>query len=319
MRPVDDLATAAAVEASTRPTAAADLEIDRVSVVFGSRQVLDEISFTVPPGRVVGLLGPNGAGKTTVMRSLFGIVPPDSGQVRWRGRPVRREDRLRWGYMPQERGLYVKMPVLDHITYLGRLRGLTKGQATERARELLDSLGLADRGGDKVEGLSGGMQQRVQLACALVHHPEVLVLDEPFSGLDPVAVDQLSAVIAEQATAGRTVLFSSHQLDLVEDICETIVLVDQGRVVLDGDLHRLKAASRRRMLRLGLSDAAAGWEGELVGASVVQRNANETVLQLEPAADPLAVLDQARRAGSVHDFALELPRLSQLFLEAVRR
>ena len=146
----------------------------------------------------------------------------------------------------------------------------------------------------------------------------MLVLDEPFSGLDPLAVDQLSAVIADQAAAGRTVLFSSHQLDLVEDICETIVLIDQGRVVLDGDLHQLKGASRRRTLRLGVTGADPGWLDGLDGAHVVRRDANEAVLQLEPGADPLVLLDRARAAGTVHDFALDLPRLSQLFLEAVR-
>ena len=300
--------------AHTRP----DVRVDEVSVRFGGRQVLDRASFSVPAGRVVGLLGPNGAGKTTLMRVMFGVVEPDSGSVRLGERDATDDDRSRWGYMPQERGLYLKMRVRDHLVYLGRLRGIGRAEAGRRVDELLDQVGLAERAGDKVEQLSGGMQQRVQLAAALVHRPEVLVLDEPFAGLDPVAVEQLSGAIDEQARAGRTVLFSSHQLDLVEDLCETIVLLHEGRVVLDGDLAELRAHSERRVLRLGVEGAPPGWADDLPGTSVVRSDANETLFQLEPGVDPLQVLDLARRAGRVHDFGLELPRLSQLFMEVVQ-
>ena len=301
-------------DAPTRP----DLRVDEVSVRFGDRQVLDRASFSVPAGRVVGLLGPNGAGKTTLMRVMFGVVEPDSGSVRLADREATDDDRSRWGYMPQERGLYLKMRVRDHLVYLGRLRGLGRAEAGRRVDELLERVGLAARAGDKVEQLSGGMQQRVQLAAAMVHRPDVLVLDEPFAGLDPVAVEQLSGAIDDQARAGRTVLFSSHQLDLVEDLCETIVLIHEGRVVLDGDLAELRARSERRVLRLGVDGAPPGWAGDLPGTSVVRTDANETLLQLEPGVDPLTVLDRAREVGRVHDFGLELPRLSQLFMEVVQ-
>ncbi len=301
------------------PISAVPLEVSGLSVRFGERQVLDSVSFTVPPGRVVGLLGPNGAGKTTAMRTVFGIVTPDAGEVRWNGRPATSEDRQRWGYMPQERGLYVKMRVRDHLVYFGRLRGLDKQRAGERADELLQWVGLDERGDDKVEQLSGGMQQRVQLAAALMHEPELLVLDEPFAGLDPAAVEQLSEVIRSQAHEGRTVVFSSHQLDLVEDLCETIVMMDDGRVVLDGDLLDLKASSERRMLRIGVDHGDTSWTDRISGASVVHADANETLLQLDRSTDPLALLDDIRNLGEVTDFGLELPRLSQLFREAVSR
>jgi ABC-2 type transport system ATP-binding protein len=293
------------------------LQMDAVSLRLGDRQVLDDVSLAVPPGRIVGLLGPNGAGKTTSMRVMLGIIDPDAGRVTWNDHPATSAGRERWGYMPQERGLYVKMRTADHLVYMGRLKGLSRADAAERAVELLDTLSLADRADDKIETLSGGMQQRVQLAAAMVHDPDVLVLDEPFSGLDPTAVDELVEVINKQASGGRTVVFSSHQLDLVEDMCESIILINEGRVVLDGELHALKSASGDRLLRVGLDAADPSWATGLRGASVVSSTASETLLSLDPGVEPLAVLDQVRAAGAVHDFGIELPRLSQLFREAV--
>ncbi len=296
---------------------AGSLEADRLSLTFGDRQVLDGVSFSIPPGEVVGLLGPNGAGKTSAMRVLLGIVDPDDGEVRWRGRPAAEGIRSHWGYMPQERGLYVKMTVRDHLRFLGRLRDVRRDRLTTRIDELLEWVGLSARADDKIEQLSGGMQQRVQLAATLVHEPDVLVLDEPFSGLDPVAVEQLSEVIHAQAAEGRTVLFSSHQLDLVEDMCERIVLIDHGSVVLDGVVSALKQASGQRTLRVALAGAVESWADQLDGVTVLHSDASETLLHLHPTTDPLMVLDQVRTFGEVYDFGLELPRVSQLFREAV--
>jgi len=289
-----------------------------VSVRLGERQVLDDVSLAIPPGRIVGLLGPNGAGKTTSMRVMLGVIDPDRGEVVWNGTPLGRSSRERWGYMPQERGLYIKMRVGDHLVYMGRLKGLSKSEATARAGELLAALSLSDRVGDKIETLSGGMQQRVQLAAAMIHDPDVLVLDEPFAGLDPSAVDELSDVVHEQVSGGRTVVFSSHQLDLVEDMCESIILIHEGRVVLDGELQALKSASGDRILRVSLDGVSdPGWATRIRGAALVSQDASETLLRLDPEVEPLAVLDQVREIGRVHDFGLELPRLSQLFREAV--
>ncbi len=284
---------------------------------YGDVVALDGLSLQVPSPNLVGLLGPNGAGKSTVMKILVGLLAADAGEVRWRGRPVGPEERLRFGYLPEERGLYAKMAVLDQLVYLGRLHGLSKPEATASATTWLERLGVGDRSADKVEALSLGNQQRVQLAAALVHDPELLVLDEPFSGLDPVAVDALSAVLAERVDAGTTVIFSSHQLDLVEDLCESVAIVDRGRLVLQGPVAELKRSSDRRYLRVLVEGTGNGWTGGLVGVSVTATDARGTHLLLDPGTDPLEVLQQAKQAGKVVDFSLDLPRLSQLFRQAV--
>jgi ABC-2 type transport system ATP-binding protein len=280
---------------------------------FGDRVVLDDVQLDVPPGRVIGLLGPNGAGKSTLLRILFGVLQPDAGQVEWQGRPATEEDRRSWGYMPQERGLYRGMRVHDQLTWIARLHGLDAASGAARATELLERLGLGDRARDKVQDLSGGMAQRVQLAAAMVHAPEVLVLDEPFAGLDPVAVDFLSGVIVDHARSGRVLLFSSHQLDLVEDLCESITLLHRGRVVLQGDLRQLKAESTDRYLRV---DAAVDPAWFARGAVVVAVDASGSRLRLDPGVDAGEVLDAVRARVPVSDFGVESLSLSELFLAA---
>ena len=285
-----------------------------ISQRFGDRVALDGVDLDVPAGKVVGLLGPNGAGKTTLMRVIFGVLPPDSGTLEWRGRAVTDDDRRRWGYMPQERGLYRDMRVLDLLVWIARLHGLTRADGDRRARDLLEKLDLGGRERDKISSLSGGMAQRVQLAAAMVHGPDLLVLDEPFAGLDPVAVHYLSEVITEHTRAGKNLLFSSHQLDLVEDLCETITLVDHGRVVLHGELRKLKADSPNRWLRVDVP-VDPSWIDQ-TSAQVRESDASGTRLRLEPGADPGLVLDQIRRHAAVSDFGVEAPSLSELFLEA---
>ena len=298
------------------------LRLDEVSKRFGERRALDGLSVAVPSGEVVGLLGPNGSGKTTAMRIVFGVVDPDRGRVLYDERPLDAGRRRRFGYMPEERGLYPRMTVRDQLVYLGRITGMGAGDARAATERLMEELGIADRAGDRVEQLSLGNQQRVQLAAALVHDPEVLVLDEPFSGLDPVAVAGLSETLARRAAAGGTVLFSSHQLDLVESICESVVIIDSGRLVMAGGVRDLKRASGQRRLRLEVEGPdGAAWARDLPGVRAVGGNGagGGLRLALEPDADPLRVLDAARAAGAVHDFALELPSLNELFLEAVGR
>jgi ABC-2 type transport system ATP-binding protein len=292
------------------------LQVRGVSHAFAERPVLDDVTFDVPSGVLMGLLGPNGAGKTTLMRIMFGVIDPDAGQTWWQGHEVTTTDRRRWGYMPQERGLYPAMPAGDQLVYLARLHGVGRADATASARGLLDELGLADRWSDRPDKLSGGMQQRLQLAAALVHDPQVIVLDEPFAGLDPVAVAELSATLTERARAGRTVLFSSHQLDLVQDLCESIVMLDEGRTVLAGRVADLRASSGRRQLRLTVADGNRSWLGAFPQVRVVEDHADDLRLDLPPGTDPLAVLDAARACGHVTDFGLELPTLSQLFMVA---
>jgi ABC-2 type transport system ATP-binding protein len=290
------------------------LVVDGVTQRFGDRTVLDQVSLEVPPGRVVGLLGPNGAGKTTLMRIIFGVIGADAGSVRFQNRPVGPVERRSWGYMPQERGLYDEMRVIDLLVWFARLHGLTKPDARRNAHDLLDRLGLADRSRDPVRDLSGGMAQRVQLAAAMVHEPPLLVLDEPFAGLDPVAVRFLSTVVQDHVRAGGHLLLSSHQLDLVEDMCETITLIHQGRVVLQGDVAALKAASTDRFLRVDVPVDPA-WLAA-VPAEVVERTTAGTRLRLEPRADAVGVLKQISSRASVRDFGVEAPTLSELFLAA---
>jgi ABC-2 type transport system ATP-binding protein len=290
------------------------LEVDGISQRFGDRKVLDGIDLAVPGGRVIGLLGPNGAGKTTLLRIIFGVLEADSGTVSWRGRAATDEDRRSWGYMPQERGVYRDMRTLDLLVFIARLHGIGKARARERALHLLEQLGLGDRATTKVQELSGGMAQRVQLAAAMVHEPELLVLDEPFAGLDPVAVRFLSDVIEAHVRAGRNLLFSSHQLDVVEELCESITLIHQGRVVLQGDLKTLKAASPERYLRVDVSVDPSWVPAEV--AEVTARATGGSHLRLRPGADAGAVLDRIREQVPVRSFGVEEPSLSELFLSA---
>ena len=294
------------------------LEIRSLTKRFGDRVALDGLTMAVPPGQVVGLLGPNGSGKTTAMRIVFGVIDADEGEVLYRGESIRPGVRRRFGYMPEERGLYPDMRVRDQLVYLARLAGLSRERAQRSADALLERLGVADRAEEPVEALSLGNQQRVQLAAALVHEPEALVLDEPLSGLDPVAVAGLSEIVTEAAREGRLVLFSSHQHDLVEGLCESVAVIDHGRMLMTGRVADLKEASGRRELRLDVEGAGgASWGSRLRGVRVVASDAGGVRLALDPEVDPLSVLDAARSAGRVRDFALEQPTLAQLFLEAV--
>ena len=295
------------------------LEFAGLTKRYGSVVALDNLSLDVPPGQLFGLLGPNGAGKSTAMKLIFGLVRADGGEVRWDGAPVAQGDRLRFGYLPEERGLYPKMRIIDQLVYFGRLHGLNKGEAASRAAQWLERLGVAERAKDRAEALSLGNQQRVQLAAALIHEPRLLVLDEPFSGLDPVAVDALSEVLAERAAAGVTVVFSSHQLDLVEDLCDSVAIIHRGHLVLSGVVRDLKRRSGQRRLNVVIEGASDGaWAAGVPGVTVQEANGAGTTLLLAPDVDALAMLQRAAAVGRVVDFGLSLPPLSQLFREAVK-
>jgi ABC-2 type transport system ATP-binding protein len=222
--------------------AAPGLVLDGLRRTFGEVVALDRLTLSLPPGALFGFVGRNGAGKTTTMRIVCGLLAPDAGSVTWRGEPIDARVRQRIGYMPEERGLYPKMRARDELEYFGVLHGLTHAQARSAATGWLERLGLGDRAGSRVEQLSQGNQQRVQLAAALVHEPELLVLDEPFAGLDPIVCDLLTDVLREQAARGVPVLFSSHQLELVEHVCESVAIIDHGRLVASGSVEELRAA-----------------------------------------------------------------------------
>jgi ABC-2 type transport system ATP-binding protein len=294
------------------------LELIDISRRFGDVLALDAVSFSVREGEVVGFVGPNGAGKTTAMRIALGVLDQDAGEVRWRGKPVDQEVRRRFGYMPEERGLYPKMRVLDQLVYLGMLHGMTRQDAAERSREMIQMLGVVGRAGDRTDALSQGNQQRVQLVAALVHRPEVLVLDEPFQGLDPVGVDVLSGVLRNQAAADVPVVFSSHQLELVERLCDSVVLINKGKIVASGRIADLRSSDHRRLVRVELAGGTGRWYESLPGIRVVERLAAGVVLELSDSIRERDVLDAARSAGDVRHFSVVQPTLAEIFRAAVQ-
>ncbi len=296
------------------------LELDGLTRRFGDLVALDDVSFSVVPGRMCGFVGPNGAGKTTAMRIVLGVLEPDAGEVRWNGSDVDAPKRARFGYMPEERGLYQKMRVRDQLVYFARLHGLAAANAAAAADGWIERLGLGERAGDRVEALSLGNQQRVQLGIALVHEPEVLVLDEPFSGLDPVGVDVMSGVLRERAEAGVPVVFSSHQLELVERLCEDVAIVNRGRLVASGSVAELRERGRGGVEQLRVrveGDGDGAWLARVPGADLAEKGPRGLLVRLAPGAHPDAVLDAARAAGTVTHFSLERPTLAELFRAAV--
>ncbi len=291
------------------------LSLRNVSRSFDGRLVVDDVSFDVGRGRLTGFVGGNGAGKTTTMRIILGVLAPDRGTVTIDGQPIGEQVLHGFGYMPEERGLYPKMEIGEQLTYLARLHGIDKATARRRADELLDRLGLGERRRDKLEALSLGNQQRVQVAAALVHDPDVLVLDEPFSGLDPLAVDDVATVIAEQAAQGVPVLFSSHQLELVERLCDDLVIIAGGQVRAAGAREELREryAGDRWALEL---DGDAGWVRGAPGVTVVEL-AGSTVLFDADSAAADAVLRAAIERGRVAAFRPVRPTLGEIFRDIV--
>src|SRR3989440_2893581 len=249
------------------------LEVDRLSKRYEDVVALRDLSFTVGPGELFGFVGSNGAGKTTTMRIIMGVLSADAGEVRWKGKRISLDTRRRFGYMPEERGLYPKMKVLEQLVYLAELHGLTSTAARQASRQWLERMGLAERGNDDVQKLSRGNQQRVQLAAALAYEPELLILDEPFAGLDPVAVDVMSEVLRERSQAGIPVIFSSHQLEIVEALCDRVGIIRSGGVVAQGTVDELRQGGPRRYWVDGSGD---GWAQTVPGVRVVRRDDSQT-------------------------------------------
>ncbi|MFS2028910.1 MULTISPECIES: ABC transporter ATP-binding protein [unclassified Curtobacterium] len=292
------------------------LTIDGVTKQYGDRRVLDDVTFTVGDGRLTGFVGGNGAGKTTTMRILLGVLQADAGTVSIDGTTIGPADRRRFGYMPEERGLYPKMPVAEQITYFARLHGVDKRTAASRTTDLLDRLGLAPHATDAVEKLSLGNQQRVQVAAALAHDPEVLVLDEPFSGLDPMAVDVVLAVLREAAAGGVPVLFSSHQLDVVERLCDDVVVIAGGTIRAAGPQDELRKQAGPAAWEL-LVDGDVAWLRDEPGVTVREFDGGYAVFEADDATAQRA-LQRAVQHGTVGSFSPRVPRLSEVFREVVR-
>ncbi|WP_034609947.1 ABC transporter ATP-binding protein [Cellulomonas sp. URHD0024] len=294
------------------------LTMTALNKTYGDVRALRDLSLEVRAGEIVGFVGSNGAGKSTAMRITLGVLEADSGEVRWDGRLIDLDVRRRIGYMPEERGLYPRMRVGEQLTYIARLHGLDASSATEAMEHWTEVLGIAERRGDEVLKLSLGNQQRVQLAAALVHHPEILVLDEPFSGLDPVAVDVMSGVLREQAAAGVPVLFSSHQLELVEALCDRVGIIKAGSLVAFGDIDDLRQTDTRRWVVAGPPHQS--WLPSVPSAELVSSEGSRTVVEV---ADPwLTEVDQelltaAMAAGPVHEFTRQRPSLTELYRHVV--
>lgn len=294
---------------------ARDLQVRHLHKSFGTLKALDDVSFTVAAGEIFGFVGSNGAGKTTTMRAILGVLNLNSGEVLFGGEPITTETRRSIGYMPEERGLYPKMKIGEQLIYLARLHGIPAAEAASLMDAWTDRLGIGERRGDTVDSLSLGNQQRVQLAAALMHNPTVLVLDEPFSGLDPLAVDVMSAVLREIADRGVPVLFSSHQLQLVEDLSDHVGIIKGGHMVATGTVDELRGAAPTRY-RIVASGLAEGWLDSVAGAVIESVDAGAITMNIGTAA-PARVLNAAVAAGNVTEFTPIKARLTELYKEAV--
>ncbi|WP_309620721.1 ATP-binding cassette domain-containing protein [Salinibacterium sp.] len=293
------------------------LELHSINRSFGARQVLNDVSFTVEGGRMTGFVGRNGAGKTTAMRVILGVLAASSGIVTLNGSPVTPQQRTGFGYMPEERGLYPKMKVAEQIIYLGRLHGMPEAKARSNTTALLERLGLGERADDTVESLSLGNQQRAQIAAALVHDPEVLILDEPFSGLDPVAVEVVLAVLKDFAASGAPVLFSSHQLDIVERLCDDLIVIADGVIRATGSREGLRAQHSLPRFDLQLA-GDAGWLRSEPGVTVVDFDGGFARFDVDTDATSQRVLEKALATGTVKRFSPVVPSLSQIFTEVIQ-
>ncbi|PWD50387.1 ABC transporter ATP-binding protein [Serinibacter arcticus] len=286
-----------------------------VNKSFGSHQVLQDVTFDVARGRLTGFVGGNGAGKTTTMRIILGVLSAGSGEVTLDGRAVDGDALRGFGYMPEERGLYPKMEIAEQLTYLARLHGIDKAGATKRSDALLERLGLGERRSDKLETLSLGNQQRVQVAAALVHEPDVLIMDEPFSGLDPLAVDEVVAVIGEHAARGIPVLFSSHQLEVVERLCDDLVIIAGGQIRATGSREELRAAHSGDRWEL-VARTDAGWVRSVGGVDVEELAGDTTVFRASESVAQQVLRDAVGR-GDVSSFRPVRPTLGEIFRDIV--
>lgn len=295
----------------------ATLQLTGVTKSYGNRLVLDDVTFPVAAGHLTGFVGGNGAGKTTTMRIVLGLLASDAGSVTLGGTPLTPDARRQFGYMPEERGLYPKMKVLEQVVYFARLHGFSKTDATTRATALLEELGLGERLNDNIEALSLGNQQRAQIAASLVHDPEVLILDEPFSGLDPLAVDTVAAVLQERASRGVSVLFSSHQLDVVERLCDDLVIIAGGTIRAAGPREQLREQYSAPRWELE-STGDVGWLREEPGVTVVDFEGGSAVFDTDDPASAQRVLRRALQNGDVSRFGPQHPTLAQIFKEVIQ-
>jgi ABC-2 type transport system ATP-binding protein len=293
------------------------LELQDVRKSYDGHAAVQGVSFAVPPGSIYGLLGPNGAGKTTTIRMILDIVPPDSGTVLYQGRPRTAADLERVGYLPEERGLYRKMTVLEHLVFLGEVRGLKARDARARSVAWLERVELTAWSKKKIEELSKGMQQKVQLVGTVLHEPDLLILDEPFSGLDPLNQDLFRKLLLDYRTQGKCILLSTHGMELAERLCDHICLIHKGRAVLEGELKAIKRRIGGNAYRLVAEGDLAKLE-QVPGVEQVIPGEGTARLLLAPTAEGPDVLREIVSFLRVHEFRSEEPELEQIFLKAVR-
>ena len=292
------------------------LELDRVTKAYDDFVAVDHLSFSLPEGEIFGLLGPNGAGKTSTIRMMIGITMPDSGVIRAFGQPLTRKLLNRVGYLPEERGLYKKMKIMENLVFLARLKGVSTAEATRRATHWLERLDLARWSNSKVEELSKGMQQKVQFIAAIIHDPDFMILDEPFSGLDPASSVVLKDALLDLKKQGKTILFSTHRMDTVERLCDSICLVNHGRSVLLGVLREIKASYGRSSVQLEYDGDLPLLEDRSLVSSYNDFG-NYVELRLAPGADPQHLLELAMRTARIRKFEMVEPSLEEIFIDTV--
>jgi ABC-2 type transport system ATP-binding protein len=297
------------------------LVVDHLHKRFGSVVALDDLAFEVPPGQVFGFLGANGAGKTTTMRITLGVLEPDAGQVTWRGVVSHRLPRSTWGYLPEERGLYPRMKVMDQLLFFAGLHGVTAERAKREATSWLRRFRAEDLAGRRAEQLSKGNQQKVQFIAAVLHDPQVMLMDEPFTGLDPVNVMLLREAFLELRDRGRTVVFSTHQMEVAEALCESVAIVDRGRMVAGGPLREVRRSTGRRLLRISAADDhRMPWLAGVPGTRIIQAGVERSSVELDPGTEPEQVLAAAVAAGArIIHFEVADPTLEQVFIDHVGR
>ncbi|MBS1660950.1 MAG: ATP-binding cassette domain-containing protein [Bacteroidetes bacterium] len=293
------------------------LEVRELEKRFSSQLAVDKISFELGQGSIFGLLGPNGAGKTTLIRMITGIFYPDEGSILFEGRPFQPEkDILQIGYMPEERGLYKKMKIGEQAVYLAQLKGLGKQEATSKVKYWFDKFDMLSWWGKKVEDLSKGMGQKLQFVTTVLHEPKLIILDEPFSGLDPVNANLIKDEIYALARKGATIIFSTHRMEQVEEICDHIILVNKGQKILDGTVGEVKRQFKENLFRVGVEGAAG--EDEPAAFEVVNRNEGDWVVKIKEGYRSNDVLEYFIRKGQlVYSFTEILPSLNEIFIQLV--
>lgn len=295
------------------------LVVEHISKSFAQFQAIQDLSMEVEEGAIFGFLGANGAGKTTTMRMILDILRPDTGRITWNGKDVREVPRRYWGYLPEERGLYPKMTVEEQLLFLARLNGLSKAAARKQLDEWLERFQINANRKKKIEELSKGNQQKVQFLATILHDPAILIMDEPFSGLDPVNANVLKEAFLEMHRRGKTLIFSTHQLEQVEELCEAVVIINKGQTIVQGSVQEVKRQHGRNMVRLKLdNDPEVRWLDTLAGVQVTKRRQDYVEMQIQTNFNPNLIVEEAlRHGGTISRFELVEPSLTDIFIEHV--